>query len=176
MQETNLYTITVPPMIKEMQALKAMLVKATALTESKKNTWMSYESALLTDKLVFDQLDLIHQIQFVSDNAKGCVSRLAEIENPKMEDTEKTFAELQTRLDTTIAFVQSIKPEQIIGKETISVVLPYWGGKHLTGFEYATEYLLPNFYFHATTAFAIMRKNGLNIGKADFMGTLSLKD
>lgn len=176
MQETNLYTVVVPPMIKEMEALKAMLDKAAALAESKKNDWMTYEEALLTDKLIFDQVDLKRQIQFVSDNAKGGTSRLAEVETPKMADTETTFVELKERLTKTIEYLKTIKPEQIIGKEEIKIVLPYYNGKYMTGFEYATEYLLPNFYFHVTTAYAIMRKNGLDIGKADFMGTLPLKD
>ena len=175
-QETNLYTITVPPMIKTMGAMKIILDKAAALAESKKNDWMSYETTLLEDKLIFDQLDLKRQIQFMSDNAKGGVSRLAEVETPKMEDTEATFAELKTRLDKTIEYLKTIQPEQIIGKESIKIMLPFYGGKHMTGFEYATEYLLPNFYFHTTTAYDIMRKNGLDIGKADYMGGLPLKD
>ena len=176
MQETNLYTITIPPMIKEMVALKSILEKAQALAESKKNDWMSYEAALLADKIIFDQLDLKHQIQIVSDNAKGGASRLAEVETPKMEDTETTFVELIARLDKTITYLETIKPEQVIGKEAIKIVLPFWGTKHMTGFEYATEYLLPNFYFHATTAYDILRKNGLSIGKMDYLGTLPLKD
>ena len=176
MSETNLYTITVPPMIKTMESLKAMLDKASILAESKKNQYMTYEAAMLAEKLIFDQLDLKRQIQFVSDNAKGGTSRLAEVETPKMEDTEATFVELKTRLNKTIEYLNTIKPEQIIGKENIKIVLPYYNGKYMTGLEYATQYLLPNFYFHATTAYAIMRKNGLDIGKSDYMGSLPLKD
>jgi hypothetical protein len=101
---------------------------------------------------------------------------LAEVEVPKHEDNEKTFAELVARIDKTLAFVATIQPEQIIGKEAIKVTLPYWQDKHMTGFEYATEFVLPNFYFHLTTAYAILRKNGVDIGKEDYMGGLPLKD
>jgi len=176
MPETNLYSITIPPMIKTMETLKIVLDKAAVLAESKKNQYMTFESAILGEKLIFDQLDLKRQIQLVSDNAKGGASRLAEIETPKMEDTEATFVELKARLDKTIAHLQSIKPEQIAGKEGIKIILPFYSGKYITGFEYVTQYLLPNFYFHATTAYAILRKNGLDIGKSDFLGSLPLKD
>lgn len=176
MQETNLYTAIIPSMIKSLTALKGILTKAEAHVESHKLSWMSFEEALLQDKLIFDQFSLVRQVQIACDNAKGAASRLAEVENPKHEDTEKTFAELQARIDKTIEFVNSIKPEQIIGKEAIHVTLPFQPTKYLTGFEYATEFAIPNFMFHITTAYAIIRKNGVPLGKAEFIGAISLKD
>lgn len=175
MQETNLYTVTIPPLVKALTALKGILEKAKAHTDTKKLSWMDFEHALLTDKLVFNQFDFKKQVQVACDNAKGAAARLAEVEVPKHEDNEATFADLVTRIDKTLEFVRTIKPEQVIGKEGIKVTLPYWKDKHMTGFEYATEYVIPNFYFHITTAYAILRKNGVDIGKDDYMGGLPLK-
>ncbi|MBU6310499.1 DUF1993 family protein [Patescibacteria group bacterium] len=175
MQETNLYTVTIPPLIKSLTALKKILEKAKAHTDTKKLSWMDFEHALLSDKLVFNQFDFKKQVQLACDNAKGAAARLAEVEVPKHEDTEATFTDLVARIDKTLEFIATIKPEQVIGKEDSKVTLPYWPDKHLTGFEYATEYVIPNFYFHITTAYAILRKNGIDIGKEDFMGGLPLK-
>jgi uncharacterized protein len=176
MQQTNLYTVTIPPLVKTLTALKSILEKAKAHTDTKKLTWMDFEHALLTDKLVFNQFDFKKQVQVACDNAKGAAARLAEVEVPKHDDTEATFADLVGRIDKTLAFIATIQPEQIVGKEDIKVTLPYWPGKYFTGFEYATEYVLPNFYFHVTTAYAILRKNGIDVGKNDFLGDLPLKD
>lgn len=176
MQQTNLYTVTIPPLVKTLTALKSILEKAKAHTDTKKLTWMDFEHALLTDKLVFNQFDFKKQVQVACDNAKGAAARLAEVEVPKHDDTEATFADLVARIDKTLAFIATIQPEQIVGKEDIQVSLPYWPGKYFTGFEYATEYVLPNFYFHVTTAYAILRKNGIDVGKNDFLGDLPLKD
>ena len=177
--ETNLYTVTIPPMIKALTALSGILDKADTHAKGKQLEWHPagmQEEALLSDRIISDQFPFVRQVQIACDNAKGAAARLAEIEIPTYEDTEKTVAELKARIDKTIEFVKSVKPEQIIGKEGIKISLPYWGGKHMTGFEYVTGYLMPNFYFHITTAYAILRKNGVTIGKSDFMGDLPLKD
>ncbi len=176
MQETNLYTITIPPMIKSLSAVSAILDKAASHAEAKKLSWMSFEESLLNDRIIFDQFPCIKQIQVACDNAKGGAARLAEIEIPKHEDNEKTIPELKARIEKTIAFLQTIKPEQIIGKENIQVTLSYFPGKYITGFDYVTEFLLPNFYFHLTTAYQILRKNGVDIGKGDFTDALPFKD
>jgi len=174
-QETNLYTVTIPPMMKALEALSKILDKAAAYAESKKAPKWSFEEALLNDRLIFDQFPLANQIRIACDNAKGGAARLAEVEIPAFEDNEKTIAELQARIAKTLAFLKTIKPEQIIGKEGIKVSLSYWDGKSLTGFEYATQYLIPNFRFHVVTAYAILRKNGVPIGKSDYIGVLPLK-
>ena len=172
-QETNLYTVTIPPMMKALEALSKILDKAAAYAESKKAPKWSFEEALLNDRLIFDQFPLANQIRIACDNAKGGAARLAEVEIPAFD--EKTIAELQARIEKTLAFLKTIKPEQIIGKEGIKVSLSYWDGKSLTGFEYATQYLIPNFRFHVVTAYAILRKNGVPIGKSDYIGVLPLK-
>ncbi len=177
--ETNLYTITVPVMAKALTALDKILDKLNAHAETKatKNRPGSvHAEALLNDRLVFDQFPFITQLRIACDNAKGCAGRLAEVEIPKFEDTEKTVAELKARIEKTLAFIKTIKSEQIIGKENIKISLPYWNGKSTTGFEYVTEYILPNFFFHVTTAYAILRKNGVSLGKSDYIGGLPLKD
>ncbi len=95
---------------------------------------------------------------------------------PKFEDNEKTVAELKARVEKTIAFLKTITPEQIVGKEDAKITVPFWNGKHLNGFEYVTEQVLPNFFFHLTTAYSILRSNGIDIGKSDYIGGLPLKD
>ena len=178
--ETNLYTITLPPMMKALGALDKMLDKVSDLSAkmaSERRPASYFENALLQSRLVFDQFPLVQQIQIACDNAKGCAARLAEVEVPKYVDSETTVAELKARIAKTLAFLDTIKPEQIIGKDNIKVVLPYFAPKHLSGFDYVTAYLIPNFYFHVTTAYSILRANGIQIGKADFAGGgLPLKD
>jgi hypothetical protein len=177
-KEMNLYTATVVPFTKTLQALSKLLDKVGAHAESKQLQWHPagmQEDALLQSRLISDQFPFVRQVQVACDNAKNGVARLAEVEAPKMEDTEKTIGELKARIDNTLAFLKTIKPEQVIGKESVKVMLPYWGGKHMDGFGYVTQYLLPNFYFHVTTAYSIMRKNGVQIGKNDFTGDLDLQ-
>ena len=179
MQETNLYTITIPVMAKALTALDKMLDKVTAEAAEHASEWRPaahFENALLQSRLVFDQFPFVQQVQVACDNAKNGAARLAEIEAPKFEDNEKTVAELKARIAKTLEFLKTIKPEQIVGQENIKVTLPYWKGKSMSGFDYATEYLLPNFLFHYTTAYSILRHNGLDVGKADFAGGLPLKD
>lgn len=179
MQATNLYSITVPPMIKALKVLSNLLDKGMAHAETKateRQPASKHMEALLQDRLVFDQFPLVRQIQIASDNAKGAVGRLAGIDIPVFEDNEKTLEELKVRLEKTIQILEQVKPEQIIGKEDVKVTLPYFPNQYLTGFEYVTEYLIPNFYFHVTTAYAILRKNGVNVGKSDYIGGLPLKN
>jgi hypothetical protein len=179
MQETNLYTIAIPPMMRKLEALSELLDKVESHAAGKQLEWhppKMQESSLLHSHLIFDQFPFIRQVQIACDNAKGAAARMAEIEIPKFEDNEKTVAELKARIEKTIHFLKSIKPEQIIGKEKVKITLPYWDGKSMTAFDYITEYLIPNFYFHLATAYSILRANGLPIGKADYMGTLPLKN
>ena len=166
-------------MIKTLQALSEILDKLEAHASSKQLDWhppKAQETALINSHLISDQFPFIKQIQIACDNAKGSVARLAEIDIPAYEDNEKTVAELKARIDKTIAFIKTIKPEQIIGKEEVKISLPYWGGKSMSGFDYVTEYLIPNFYFHIVTAYSILRKNGVQIGKSDYTGGLSFNE
>lgn len=179
MEKTNLYSITVPPMMKSLEALAALLDKLSSHADGKQLQWQApkaQQEALLNSHLIADQFPFVRQVQIACDNAKGGAARLAEIEIPKYEDTEKTVDELKARIAKTIAFLKTIKPEQVAGKEGVKISLSYWGGKSLDGFDYATNYLIPNFYFHVTTAYSILRKNGVVIGKSDYMGPLPLVD
>ena len=178
MNETNLYSITVTPFIKSLTALSGLLDKIDSHAKSKQLEWHPagmQEDALLQSRLISDQFPFVRQVQVACDNAKNGAARLAEIEAPKMEDNEKTIAELKTRIDATVKFLKTIKPEQIIGKEDVKIALPYWAGKHMRAFDYVTQYLLANFFFHVTTAYSIMRKNGVPLGKGDYTGGLDLK-
>jgi len=179
MQETNLYTVTIPVMAKSLGALDKILDKVTehAATKATERQPVGMRAeALLQSRLVFDQFPFVMQVQVACDNAKGLAARLSGVEAPKFEDNEKTVAELKTRIEKTLAFLNTIKPEQIIGKEDVKIALPYWGGKHVTGFEYVTQQALPNFFFHVTTAYSILRTNGVVIGKSDYIGGVPLKD
>ncbi|HUO50032.1 MAG TPA: DUF1993 domain-containing protein [Candidatus Paceibacterota bacterium] len=176
--ETNLYTAVIPPMTKTLQNLGNILDKISEVAKAKASDWQPaerFEEALLGDRLIFDQFPFVRQVQVACDNAKGGAARLAGIEPPKFEDTEKTIAELKARIEKTIAFVQTIKPEQVVGQEGRLVSLSYFPQK-MTAFGYATEYLLPNFYFHVTTAYSILRKNGVPVGKADYIGAMPFVD
>ena len=119
MQETNLYTITVPVLAKTLRALQGVLDKAAAHAETKKTAKRTFEEALLNDRIIFDQLPFSSQVRIACDNAKGGAARLAEVEIPSFEDNEKTFAELKERITKTIAFLDRITPEQVIGKEGV---------------------------------------------------------
>ena len=171
MQHT-IYTFSVPLFIKLLSGLKDVLAKAEAHT---KEHGMS-EDSFLEDSLAPDMFPLKRQVQIAGDNAKGLVARLTGKENPKFEDTEKTFADLQQRIDKTLEFLKSVKEADFVGAEDRKVTLPYFPGKYMTGMGYALEYAIPNFIFHVTTAYGIVRKNGVQIGKSDFMHTLPLLD
>jgi len=119
-----------------------------------------------------DMFALARQVQITSDTAKGAVARLAGVEAPAMPDTETTFAELKARCDTTIAYVQSIDAAALETGASREIVMnfPNGGGMKFDGLTYLTGFVLPNFYFHATTAYDILRHNGVEIGKRHFMG------
>lgn len=173
--QTTFYSVLYPTMIKSLDALSGVLEKAAAHAETRKTANRSYEEWLLNDRLVFDQLPLVRQVQIACDNAKNSIKRLGVADVPAFEDSETTFAALQERIQKTIELLKAVTPESVNNTEDVRVSLPYWGEKTLSGYEYVTEYLIPNFYFHVTTAYAIIRKNGVAIGKSDFMGPLPLK-
>lgn len=167
----SLYTLAVPMTIKSLQNLKAMLGKAKAFADEKKIE----ETVLLEARLTLDQYPFVKQVQIACDNAKGTAARLAGVESPKMEDNEKTLLELEGRIDKTITFVRSLTEAQFADSEERKVPIYFIPGKYLLGFEYVTEMALPNFYFHLTTAYSILRHHGLALGKADFIGSVDFK-
>ena len=176
----NLYTTTIVPMMRMLENLSVLLDKGVAFAATKKTERLDFTEALLNDRLVFDQHPLIRQFQMACDSAKAAAARLSKQEPPSMPDTEKTADELKARIQKTLEFMKTVTADQVVGNEEIVITMPpyykkEYGGEHLTGYEYATMYALPNFYFHATTAYAILRKNGVPIGKRDYLGQLPLR-
>ncbi|MEJ1959123.1 MAG: DUF1993 domain-containing protein [Nitrosomonadales bacterium] len=166
----SMYLSSVPPLRRSLANLKAILEKAAAHAEAKHIS----PEVLLNARLYPDMLPFSRQVQIATDNAKGGVSRLAGIDPPKYEDNELTFPELVARLDKTIAFLETFKPEQIDGAEEKTINLSM-RDRTLTfkGLSYLVDYVLPNVYFHVTTAYAILRHNGVEIGKQDFLGKVA---
>lgn len=167
-----LYDFTLPVFVKSLKALDAILVKAEAFLKEKGLS----EAALLELRLAPDMFPFKKQVQVVCDNAKGASARLAGMEVPAHPDTEESLSELRARIAKTLEFLATIPESAFADAATHQVTLPYFPGKFMTGFDYTREYALPNFFFHLTTAYALLRKEGMNLGKADYMGGLPLKD
>lgn len=166
-----LYQITVPQFIKTLSNLIRILDKGAAFAENKKIEF----GVLLQSRLAPDQFHLTRQIQIACDTAKLCAARLSGKEAPAHEDNEKTLPELKARIENVIGYLKDFKPEDFRGAEDKHISQPRWEGKYLTGFEYVTQHALPNIYFHLTTAYAILRHNGVEIGKKDYLGELPFK-
>lgn len=167
----NLYYVSVPLFIKMLGNLKQILAKGKVFAEEQGIA----ESELLGARLAPDMFPLSRQVQIASDAAKGIAAGLAGVEKPVMEDTEKTFDELIERCDKTIAFLETLKPEQFEDGATKMLPFPYVEGKVMTGEETLLQSNLPNFFFHVTTAYAILRHKGVTLGKNDYLGSLPLK-
>jgi hypothetical protein len=162
-----MYQASVPVFIHGLGNLSAILDKAATHAEAKKID----PSVFINARLAPDMYPLSRQVQIASDVAKGCAARLAGIEVPSYEDSETTFPELQARIAKTMAFLQSVSPSQIDGSEQRPISLKLRGKEvSFLGQPYLLSFVLPNFYFHLTTAYAILRHNGLEIGKQDFIG------
>jgi uncharacterized protein len=165
----SMYQASVPVFIRMLTNLKGILGKAAAHAQAKKID----ESVLLGSRLYPDMFPLTRQVQIACDFARATPARLAAREPLALEDTEKTFAELVTRIDRSIDFVRSLPHGEIDGSETREIVRPVRGEpKKFTGINYLEQFALPNFFFHVTTAYAILRHCGVEIGKSDFIGVL----
>ena len=163
----SMYQASVPRFANILGNLSAILDKAQAHVEARKLD----VSTLTTFRLFPDMLPFTRQVQIACDSAKGAVARLAGIENPVHEDNEKTFAELQGRIAKTIAFIQSVSPAQIDGTEDKDIVIKRGDTEtHYKGMQFLLGNSLPNIYFHVTTAYNILRHNGVEIGKRDYLG------
>ncbi len=169
--QTSLYSATVPMLMNSIKALSGLLDKADAYLKEKGIA----ESDLLQKRFAPDMFPFVKQVQLVSDQAKGFVARIQGKDPVSMEDNETSIAELKERLAKTLAVLEAVKPEDIDGHENDRVKLSYFADKHLTGLHYATELLIPNFFFHFTTAYDLLRAEGVQIGKGDFLGTISLR-
>ncbi|WP_437992446.1 DUF1993 domain-containing protein [Sorangium sp. So ce145] len=163
----SMYQASVPVLVRMLGNLSAILTKAVAYAEAKK-----IEPRVLLDaRLAPDMLSFTRQVQIATDIAKGCGARLAAADVPKYEDNEASFDELQARITKTVAFLNSLRPEQIDGSEDRDVTIPTRDQPlQFKGLVFLLNFVLPNFYFHVTTAYAILRHNGLEIGKLDFLG------
>ena len=168
----SLYEASVPQFKRILTNVDKWFDKLEAYATSKKFD----PAVLLTFRLAPDQLPLIKQIQIATDSAKLGVARLTGKQAPTHDDKETTIAELRTRIASTIAFLDTLSPKDFEGAETRKIPLPAFPGKLALGRDLLFEQALPNFYFHVTTTYAILRHNGVDLGKADFLGTRTLQD
>lgn len=163
----DMYQAAIPASVRVLTNLKAIIEKAESWAAEKNVD----QATVLNARLALDMFPFVRQVQIVTDTAKGIAARLSGSEVPSYEDTETTFEQLYARIDKTLAFVKSIKPEQFEGAETREVVLTFRGNStHFTGLTFLTLRALPNLFFHITTAYAILRHSGVPVGKADFLG------
>ena len=165
----SIHQASVPVFVRTLTSLRNILAKGAAHAQAKKID----EAAFMQARLFPDMFPFTSQVHIATDMARGGAARLAGGEPPKYEDTEKTFAELIERVDRTIAYIQSLPASQFEGAETRKIVRPVRGQpKEFTGQNYLQQFILPNLYFHTTVAYALLRHNGVEIGKADFIGPL----
>jgi uncharacterized protein len=163
----SMYQASVPVMVRMLGNLSAILTKAEADAEARKID----PSVFLEARLAPDMLPLTRQIQIASDAAKGGAARLAGIDVPSFPDTETSFSELQARIKQTVDFMESLTPAQIDGSEVKTITLKFPGREvSFPGQVFLLSFTLPNFFFHVTTAYAILRHNGVTVGKMDFLG------
>ena len=163
----SMFQASVPRLINVLNNLSHILDKAQAHIDAKKID----ASALIQFRLFPDMLNFTRQVQIASDTAKGVVARLAGVEIPAYEDNEQSIADLKARIAKTIAFIQGFKPEQIDGTEDKDIITKR-GEKetHYKGMQFLLGHAIPNVYFHITTAYAILRHNGVEVGKRDYLG------
>jgi hypothetical protein len=165
----SLYDVSIPVFTLTLSNLAVILDKAASHAESKKVD----AKVLPATRLIADMLPLSSQIQIACDTSKGAAARLAGVEVPKHPDTEVTLDELKARVAKTLDFIKTIKREQLEGAESREIVLQFpQTTLKFTGLNYVTNFVLPNFFFHVTTAYALLRKNGVDIGKRDFLGSI----
>ncbi len=163
----TIYDASIPPMIRALQSLSKIIDKAVTQAKQKDLD----PQTLLDARLAPDMHAFPRQIQIASDAAKGAASRLAGIEAPSFPDTETTFPELQARISKTIDFLKSVPPEKLQGAEDRAIELKTPSRTlNFNGKDYLTGFALPNFFFHVTTAYGLLRHKGIEIGKMDFLG------
>jgi hypothetical protein len=163
----DMYQASIPAVVRMLGNLSAILDKAVVYAEVKKIE----PSVLINARLAPDMYPLSRQVQIAADIAKACAARLSGQEVPSFEDNEATFAELQERIAKTLTFIDSVKPEQIANSEDRAIVIKLRGKDvNFTGQVYLFNFVLPNVYFHITMTYAILRHNGLDLGKMDYIG------
>jgi uncharacterized protein len=165
----SMYDFTIPALTRGLTNLSAILDKAAAHAAAKK-----FDAAALAQARLFpDMHPLVRQVQIACDTAKGAAGRLAGIEVPKHEDSEATFADLKARIAKTLDFVKSVTAAQLKDSESRDIEIKFPNGAwKFTGLAYLTDFVLPNFYFHASIVYALLRKAGVEVGKADYLGAI----
>jgi hypothetical protein len=165
----SLYDVSIPVLLRGLTNLSILIDKATAHAGAKR-----FEPAVLAQARLYpDMFPLIRQVQITCDTAKGAAARLAGIDIPKHEDTETTLAELKQRIAKTLDFIQSVKPSQLEGAESRSIEIKTPDRTlSFTGLSYLNNFVLPNFYFHESISYAILRHNGIEVGKGDYLGAI----
>ena len=165
----SMYQLSVPVFKQTLEALSAIIDKAEAHCTARKID----PAALTTARLFPDMFAFARQIQIATDFAKGCIARLAGADMPSFADTETTFPELKARLAKTVEFIASLAPADFDGSDTRVIELKIAGNPvKFNGQTYLSLFALPNFYFHAATAYAILRTNGVEVAKRDFLGAV----
>lgn len=163
----SMYKASVPGLIHGLTSLSAILSKALAHLQAKGIA----EDVFLQARLAPDMFALVKQVQIATDMAKGGAARLAGVDVPSYADDETSFAQLEERISKTVAFLQTFQPGQIDGSEEKAITLTTRRGDlHFNGQDYLLGFVLPNFYFHITTAYDILRHNGVELGKSDYLG------
>ena len=166
---TSLYTTAVPLFKQMLGGLDNVLAIAEAHASVRKID----PNALLQARLFPDMFALLRQVQVACDFAKSVSARLAGVEVPSFEDQEATFADLRSRIAKTLAFINGLSPQQFVGSHTLEIVTQAGTPKEkrFSGQSYLLNYGLPHFFFHVTTAYAILRSNGVEVGKKDYIGS-----
>jgi hypothetical protein len=163
----TMHSASVPIFVRMLANVNTWLDKAEAHAAAKKFDTSVY----LNTRLAPDMLPFTKQIQIACDTVKFCVARLAGVDSPKFEDNETTLAELRERISATIAYVKSVPAAQIDGSEEKDITLPRRDGPLIMkGEAYLKHFVLPNFFFHLTTAYALLRHSGVEVGKMDYLG------
>jgi hypothetical protein len=166
-----LYEITVPQFTKMLHNLNLILDKTEAYATANKIE----VSVLLNDRLAPNMFNFTRQVQIACDTAKLCASRLTGREAPVNDDSEKTLEEVKARIHQTIGYLETFSAKDFEGSEIRHISQPRWEGKYLTGKEFVLEHAIPNLYFHITTAYAILRHNGVDVGKKNYLGEMPYK-
>ena len=166
-----IYQVLVNQFPKMLKNLINILDMSNEFADSKKIDF----DVLLNSRLAPDQFALIRQIQIACDTAKLAASRLSGKEAPKHDDNEKNLNEIKNRINEVISYLKNFKDSDFKNAEMAKISQPRWEGKYLNGDEFFIEHVLPNFYFHITTAYSILRHNGINIGKKNYLGDMPFK-
>ncbi len=166
----SLYELTIPQFKNTLGQMEKWLDAAVEFAKTK-----SFDANVLVgSRLAPDQYPLARQIQSACDTAKFTAARLTNKEPPKHPDTEQTIDELRTRIRAVLEYLDSYKPADFAGTEATQVKMSWLQGKYVLGSDYVSQLQLPNFYFHATLAYEILRHNGVPVGKTDFIGHMSI--